>query len=98
MPMLCPSWVLLPQAVQSMDSYLSLEKPGTLPIIIKAKTSRLGIAILISFDFLYMFYLFFPIEAKDVYRPVWRPPPRKAITTFDLWCQPARSATCIGDC
>jgi hypothetical protein len=60
-----------------MDSYLSLEKPGMLPIIIKPRTSRLGIAILTSFDFLSIVYLFFPIEAKDADRREWRRPLEK---------------------
>jgi len=53
--MLCPSWVLVPQAVASMVPDLSLEKPRMLPIIINPRSSKLGIAILTSFDFLYMF-------------------------------------------
>src|ERR1019366_7536003 len=49
-----PSWVLVPQAVASMVSYLSLANPGMLPIIIKPRTSRLGMAILTVFDSLDM--------------------------------------------
>src|SRR5664279_2711459 len=49
-----PIWVLVPQAVASMVSYLSLANPGMLPIIIKPRTSRLGMAIFASLDSLDM--------------------------------------------
>src|SRR5664280_1649277 len=54
MLMLRPIWVLVPQAVASMVSYLSLANPGMLPIIIKPRTSRPGMAILTVFDSLDM--------------------------------------------
>src|SRR5271167_2671824 len=40
-PIFRPSWVLVPQAVASMVSFLSRENPGTLPNISKLIKSRM---------------------------------------------------------
>src|SRR5664279_2409009 len=49
-PILRPSWVLVPNAVASMVSFLSRAKPETVAAIIKLRTSTLNAASFADFD------------------------------------------------